>query len=183
MQNIPDGVHHDLGFKVVRWIVFLLGSEPFTVLTRNLQPILGDILQVNTTYKSTRRPTSTHSICFGLPAVAPDSVPPIVPSLKPHIAPWSVRHVTDHLAGNRTQLWRLPYPPNRSRGHHRSSTARVMMPRTRTGLMSSFSPDISIVPPKRSDEPIGVTTTRASVRIEQILRSCRGSGCVRLHLH
>ena len=176
-------MHHDLGFKVVRWIVFLLGSEPFTVLTRILQPIPEDILQVNTTYKSTPRATSTHSICVGFARRCAQLRSSNCAVARTSHCALINRHVTDHLAGNRNHLWRLPYPPNRSRGHHRSSTARVMMPRTRTGLMSSFSPDISIVPPKRSDEPIGVTTTRASVRIEQILRSCRGSGCVRLHLH
>ena len=55
-----------------------------------------------------------------------------------------------------------------------------MMPRTRTGLMSSFRPAISIVPPKRSAPPIGVTATRASVRIAQIGGNCRGCGSVRL---
>ena len=36
------------------------------------------------------------------------------------------------------------------------------IPRTRTGLMSSLSPAISMVPPKRRVPPIGVIATRAS---------------------
>ena len=55
-----------------------------------------------------------------------------------------------------------------------------MMPRTRTGLMSSLSPAISIVPAKRSAPPIGVTATRASVRIAQMAGNCRGFASVRL---
>ena len=46
--------------------------------------------------------------------------------------------------------------------------------------MSSFRPAISIVPPKRSAPPIGVTATRASVRIAQMRGSRGGRGSVRL---
>ena len=54
------------------------------------------------------------------------------------------------------------------------------MPRTRAGLMSSFIPDISIVPPTRNAPPMGVTATRASVKMEQMRGSCLGFGSVRL---
>ena len=57
---------------------------------------------------------------------------------------------------------------------------RATMPRTRAGLMSSFSPAISIVPPMRNDVPIGVTATRASQKMAQICGNCLGLGSVRL---
>src|SRR5258706_9254420 len=56
-----------------------------------------------------------------------------------------------------------------------------MMPRTRAGLMEVSSPAISIVPANRNEEPIGVTATRASTRIEQIWGKRGGFGRVRLY--
>ena len=55
------------------------------------------------------------------------------------------------------------------------ATGHAMM-----GLSSSFKPPISIVPPKRRLPSIGVTATRASVKMEQICGNWRGFGSVRL---
>ena len=44
-----------------------------------------------------------------------------------------------------------------------------MIRSTRLRVMLSFSPAISIVPPKRSDVPMGVIATRASERMVAIL--------------
>ena len=60
-----------------------------------------------------------------------------------------------------------------------SGTDRTI-PRTRAALIDSSIPAISIVPPNRSDVPIGVTATRASVKIEQICGFSTGRSRVTL---
>ena len=54
------------------------------------------------------------------------------------------------------------------------------MPFTRRRLTVSLVPLISMVPPKRTAPSIGVTATRASVRIEQSAGSSTGSRTVTL---
>ena len=52
---------------------------------------------------------------------------------------------------------------------------------TRSGRMRSLWPLISIVPPKRSRRPIGVTATRRSVRMSDFVSWKRGCSIVRLY--
>lgn len=55
-----------------------------------------------------------------------------------------------------------------------------MIPCTRLQLISSFNPAISIVPPNRKALHIGVTASRASVKIAHVLGNCLGFASVML---